>query len=113
MKPTLFEGLVGVTAHLIALAGVMHLVINLIGWPLFPAAALLFLIPNGLLLLLALPWSRFVRAHVIQAITVNLLRCVRGHGEGRHGRTLPVPAHRPPCRPFHGLAGMGKKAPAL
>jgi uncharacterized membrane protein len=73
MKPNLLESLVSSVSHLIALVGVMLLVINLVGLPIFPTSVLYFLVPNVLLLLLSLLWSKFVRGHVLQALTIHLL----------------------------------------
>lgn len=71
-KTNFFEKLLSGLAHLVMLAGVSHLVMNLIGWPIFPIGTYYFLLPNLGLALIALFFSRFVLAHVLQAVGLHV-----------------------------------------
>ncbi|HWI54041.1 MAG TPA: hypothetical protein VNT01_18035 [Symbiobacteriaceae bacterium] len=69
---SLLERVVGGLAHLITLAGVLHLLINMIGFPLFPKSTILWLVPNTIFAVLSFRWSRYVYSHVVQALTLHL-----------------------------------------
>lgn len=72
MTRSLSERFAGGIAHLIALAGTLHLVVNLIGFPLFPKTTILWLLPNVVFGIVALKWSSFVYDHVLQALAVQV-----------------------------------------
>jgi len=69
---SLLERAVGGLAHLITLAGVLHLLINMIGFPLFPKSTILWLVPNTAFALLSFRWSRYTYSHVVQALSLHL-----------------------------------------
>lgn len=66
------EKLLSGLTHLIMLVGVSHLVMNLIGMPIFPTATYYFLLPNLALAIIALFRSRFTLAHVMQATGLHV-----------------------------------------
>lgn len=72
MKPSFLERLVGGLAHLIALSGALHFAMLLITFPVFPKITLYWLIPNVVLSLVALKWSRYILTHTVQAFFVQI-----------------------------------------
>lgn len=72
-KHVLLQRLVAGTVHLIAMIGVLHFAINLIGFPIFPRTTLYWLIPHAVVLLVSFKWSRFVFAHAIGACGFHLM----------------------------------------
>ena len=72
MTITRTDKLVSGLTHLLAAAGILHLIVNLIGMPLFPRHTLVLLVPNALLLIAGLLGSRLVLRHVLQANLLHL-----------------------------------------
>jgi len=71
-KRSLLERLFAGTVHLVAMFGVLHFAVNLIGFPIFPRTTLYWLIPHAVVLLVSFRWSRFVFAHAIGACSFHL-----------------------------------------
>ncbi|HWI64572.1 MAG TPA: hypothetical protein VNT75_22295 [Symbiobacteriaceae bacterium] len=72
MPRSFSERIMSGTAHLITLVGVLHLMINIIGFPLFPKSTIIWLIPNTVFAIVAFKWSHFAYSHVAQALSLHL-----------------------------------------